>query len=373
MSAGIYEQLTKKVDYRILTIMPWVFGILAWVFILVNGIEYGIDFKGGVLMNVLTENNIDSAQLTALEADLAGAGLSDAQANVGFDIDTGKNNLVIQTTSSISDRMPVEAIVARYAGKLTEYDTATVALSSKPPVELQDNLQKRLKQGIDANYTSGVLTLTGLDLNKEDLDSALSGYLGQKVEVDLTKKNFNIRSVGPTFGQTFKTQAFEAVFVAFLLMSVVVFFSFREVVPCVAVIQAAVFDISIAIAGMSLFGIPLEPASLAALLMLIGYSVDTDILLTTRVLKERSGDLYTMVDDSIKTGLTMTGTTVTALTVVYLVSTTLTQVPTWTSISAVLIIGLLADIPSTWLTNVGLLKWYLESKGPRKAYAGGRR
>jgi preprotein translocase subunit SecF len=361
MSDGIYAKLTKKVDYRVLTIAPWVFGILVWVFILLHGIQMGIDFKGGMWIDVLTDAKLDAPAISALVRDLEGMGLADVQARVGYDVDTKRNKLVVQTTTLIDDKKPVEDIIARYAGKLTEYDTATLALSSKPPVELKDNLEKRLKESVDMNYTDGVLTLVSLEFEKEELERALSPQLG-KVSVELTKKNFNIRSVGPTFGKAFRDQAYEALLVSLLLMSIVVAVAFREIIPSVAVIQAALFDITIALGGMSLFGIPLEPASLAAILMLIGYSVDTDILLTTRVLKERGSDLYSMVDDSIKTGLTMTGVTVAALSAVYIVSTTLTQVPTWTSISSVLIIGLLADIPATWLTNVGVLKWYVERK-----------
>ena len=55
---------------------------------------------------------------------------------------------------------------------------------------------------------------------------------------------------------------------------------FRDFVPSIAVITVALSDIIIAIGGMSLFGIPLSVASVGAILMLIGYSVDTDILLT---------------------------------------------------------------------------------------------
>jgi preprotein translocase subunit SecF len=374
MSEEIYERLTQKVNYKVLAWAPPIFGLFVLVFILMHGLQYGIDFRGGEWMDVLTDKSIDAVQIQALTTDLESSGLKDVQVRVGYDVDTGKNKLVVQTTTVTLDKTQVEEKITAYAGKLTEYDTATVSLSTKPPAELKDNLQKRLKQNIDLTYAPGMLTLVGLDLNKEDLDSSLSFYLNQPLSVELTKKNFNIRSVGPTFGAAFRKQAFEALFFSMVLMSVVVFVAFREPVPCIAVIQAAIFDITIAVGGMSLLGIPLDPASLAALLMLIGYSVDTDIMLTTRVLKERGGELHALVDDSIRIGLTMTGATVAALSIVYLVSTTLTQVPTWASISSVLIMGLLADIPSTWLTNVGILKWYVESKsGGKRLFSRGKK
>jgi preprotein translocase subunit SecF len=95
--------------------------------------------------------------------------------------------------------------------------------------------------------------------------------------------------------------------------------------------------------------------------MLIGYSIDTDIMLTSRTLKDRRGEMMEQFEDAISTGLAMTGTTLAALSAVYIVSTTITQIPIWANISSVLIIGLLADMPSTWLTNTGILRWYVES------------
>jgi len=56
-------------------------------------------------------------------------------------------------------------------------------------------------------------------------------------------------------------------------------------VPSSCVILAAVSDIISTIAVTNLLGLKMSTAGIAALLMLIGYSVDTDILLTTKVLK----------------------------------------------------------------------------------------
>jgi preprotein translocase subunit SecF len=116
---------------------------------------------------------------------------------------------------------------------------------------------------------------------------------------------------------------------------------------------------------MSIFGIVLEPASLVALIMLIGYSVDTDILLTTRMLKRKRGELDEAVDGALKTGLTMTGTTFVVMVVVLIVSTFFTHLQELTSIASVLLLGLLADVTSTWFMNAGILKWYIEEKGSK--------
>lgn len=151
-------------------------------------------------------------------------------------------------------------------------------------------------------------------------------------------------------------------------MGIVVFIIFRTFVPSVAVLISAFADIAFAAAMMDVFGIVLSLGTVAALLMLIGYSVDTDILLTTRLLK-RKGELGDKIKDAMKTGLTMTTTTLAALIALFLVSSgsylvsTFTRIDIIRDISVVLIFGLIADIINTWMTNVGILKWYIEKTG----------
>ena len=108
--------------------------------------------------------------------------------------------------------------------------------------------------------------------------------------------------------------------------------------------------------------IKISASGIAAFLMLIGYSVDTDILLTTRVLKRREGTITERALDAMKTGLTMAAAAIGAMAALYVV--TIFFIPTaeaLANIAAVLIIGLVADVLATWLMNLGILRWYMES------------
>lgn len=188
---------------------------------------------------------------------------------------------------------------------------------------------------------------------------------------EVTKKinseysNVEIRQMGEVVSQSLQGQALRAVFFSFIGMAIVVFIIFRTFVPSIAVVISAFADIAFAAAMMDVFGIVLSLGTVAALLMLIGYSVDTDILLTTRLLK-RKGELNEKIKDAMKTGLTMTTTTLAALIALFFVSSgsylvsTFTRIDIIRDISIVLIFGLIADIINTWMTNVGILKWYLE-------------
>lgn len=169
--------------------------------------------------------------------------------------------------------------------------------------------------------------------------------------------------IGATFAQTLQSQAMLALIFSFIGMSVVVFIAFRALVPAGAVVLSAFADIAITAAIMHLVGIPLSLGTTAALLMLIGYSVDSDILLTTRILK-RKGKLEEKFSGAFRTGIIMTTTTMAALLAMLVVSL-IGQMEIIMEISMVLLIGLAVDIMNTWLTNAGLLKWYAIRRGER--------
>ncbi len=197
------------------------------------------------------------------------------------------------------------------------------------------------------------------------------------LEDDITSSysDVEIKQIGAVYGSALQFQAIKAVIISFLGMATVVFLIFRTAVPSIAVVLSALSDITIAAAFMNLAGIELSLGTVAALLMLIGYSVDSDILLTTRVLKRR-GTVEEKISRAMHTGITMTTTTLAALVVMYLVSTysylifsSLPQISLLSDISIVLIFGLAADIMNTWLLNTAILRWHVEGLSPRRRSA----
>lgn len=177
--------------------------------------------------------------------------------------------------------------------------------------------------------------------------------------------SYGMESISPVFGTRYLYQTLWAVLIAFTLMSIVVFAAFRSVVPSTIVILSAFSDIVVAIACVDLIGMKLSLGMVAALLMLIGYSVDTDILLTTNLLRKR-GDLTEKLRIAMKTGIMMTSTTLSAVFAMFIVSYFI-DIPVLEAISIVLLFGLVADMMNTWMLNAGLLRWYIE-KEERKKY-----
>ncbi len=364
---GYYSRLIERVNYKVLAVLPLAFALLMALVVLTRGVELGIDFKGGTWIEVLTDKDLTPEIQAQIQEGLKAKGLQDVKLYVGWDVESGKNKLTIASTSVVG-KDEIASVVSPYVGELLDSDVAKAAYAGKPSADLADRLSAILKQRVDVAEEDGELVITALDLDEASLQSALAYSSGQTLDVRVEKKNLNSRTVGATLGKTFKEQGIKALIAAYVLISIVVFVAYRTIVPSIAVLQAAVCDPLIAFGFMSLLGIPLEPATLAALIMLIGYSVDSDILITSRTLRQRGRSVDESIDSALGTGLMMTGTTIAVMTVMLIVSSTLTQITTLYNISLVLLIGLIADLFTTWFTNAGILKWYLEVPGGRKLF-----
>lgn len=192
--------------------------------------------------------------------------------------------------------------------------------------------------------------------DSEEVRNYLENYLGYS----LTTENSSIEFTGASISQSFYQQLRAAVLIAFILMAGIIFLIFRTPVPSLAVIVSAFLDILFTIVVINLFGMSLSTGGIVALLMLIGYSVDTDVMLTTRILRKKDEPLNARMVSALKTGMTMTLTSIAAigvaLAIIYTFSETLTQIFT------ILLIGLGFDIFNTWITNASILKWFAEVK-----------
>ncbi len=200
---------------------------------------------------------------------------------------------------------------------------------------------------------------TETELNSTDITGTIKTRLSSLLGIN--EQDINVQEIGPAIGKSFWESSLRALVLAFLFMAAVVFLTFRELAPSTYVVSAAILDVMYALLGMSIFGIPLSLPTMAALLMLIGYSVDTDILLTNRVLKRKVGSVDDRILSAMKTGLTMSGTTIGALLVMVLGAWAL-HIQTLLFIGATLVFGLVGDVISTWLMNAVILKWWVEKK-----------
>ena len=233
--------------------------------------------------------------------------------------------------------------------------------SAVEPAELELFLNERFPKAdisVRTLSSAGKVVSLAVDSDAQENDEINALLIALEKKVKITKENFSVEVTGSSLGTSFFKQILIALLVAFFLMGLVVFIYFRTLAPSLAVILAAASDIVVTLAIFNLTGIKLSSAGIAAFLMLIGYSVDTDILLSTRVLKRKEGTVMERIYGSMKTGLTMSATTLSAI----LIALIFVQSDTIKQIMIILFIGLLVDLVMTYIQNVGILRLYLERK-----------
>lgn len=241
---------------------------------------------------------------------------------------------------------------------------STITLDYNPNLNLED-----MQLFFDQNFplsnvvvrtlsSAGKTSSIAIDSNTQedtDLNSLLKSL---KSEYNIKTEDMNVEVIGSSLGNSFFRQTFIALIIAFFLMGLVVFLYFRTLAPSLAVILAAFSDIVVTLAIFNLTGIKLTTAGIAAFLMLIGYSVDTDILLSSRMLKRKDIPVMERIYSAMRTGLTMSATTLSAI----LVALIFVQSEVVKQIMIILFIGLLVDLVMTWIQNVGILRLYLKKK-----------
>ena len=192
------------------------------------------------------------------------------------------------------------------------------------------------------------------DITEEQLKEKLT----QNLNLDITEENFGLEVTTPKLSQAFFKQLMIAILFAFILMGISVFITFRTFAPSIAVIAAALMDIVITLAIVNIIGINISTAGIVAFLLVIGYSVDTDILLTNYSIRKKEGKLFERMYHSMKTGLTMTMCAVAVMLTGLILSNSIVI----KEMFLIILIALIIDILSTYLTNAGILWIYCKKK-----------
>lgn len=228
--------------------------------------------------------------------------------------------------------------------------SATITTEKLMDVEaLQAKLEQQFGDAEVRQLTEfGTERQTGLLAEITETDErAFQQTLEKELGFPLTEENFSIEVVGSSLGASFYRQMIWALFISFVLIAIVVFIAFRSFVPAVATVCSILIDMMATLAIVNLLGVKISTAGIAAFLLLIGYSVDSDMLLATRVIKRQEGALMDRVLSAIVTGLTMTIAAIAAVFVGYMITSSVVL----KEMFLILAVGLCVDVIVTYMMN----------------------
>ncbi|MBU0590926.1 hypothetical protein KKF81_01800 [Candidatus Micrarchaeota archaeon] len=356
-----------KGNYRLLAIPPLLLIIIAIFFI--PSIKLGVDFQGGTLVTLSLEENVDAEML---QTQLRDEGL-DANVKV-FDTAVGyRAEIEVPQSDELVQAETLKDEFNTLVGDVSRLEVLAYGNTSYEP----EYITKKTELDAIADQMFGLIEIkrsqmnisTTNDLQKRFSDAYSEVYkqyqrsISEPINKHVRYTSISVQTVSPVLSSHFIDKVASVVLFSAILSVILVFLFFRAIIPSIAVLTGAFSDIVIALGAMGLFGIPLTLPSFAALLMLVGFSLDTDILLTTRMLKRR-GDPRENAHDAMKTGLTMSVTGLIAFGALFILST-MTHIPTYYEISAVALAGLVGDMFATWGINAVMILYYAEKRGAK--------
>jgi len=291
-----------------------------------GGLRYGVDFKGGTYVYV---RFVGKPPVDEIRKGLGAEGLGNSVIQPISDISNpNANDVVIQLEqkgegSEALDAGKQTVINALHktfgSAALPDFNAATPAaladyLTQKDPLALGPTGGPRYTQLAQAIADFRDRQRSGLLTNFDDLQSVpgVNSAVMASLRDGFTLSNFTIRNVeivGPKVGAQLRRQAVLATLYALAGMLVYIAFRFEWVYGAAAVV-AVFHDVLITLGFFSLFHYEISLTVIAALLTLVGYSMNDTIVIFDRVRENlrlmRRDPLETIVNRAINQTLSRT-------------------------------------------------------------------
>jgi SecD/SecF fusion protein len=266
--------------FDFLKIKKWTYAFSALVTIVsiyslaTNGLDQGVDFVGGRTFQVRFDKSI-SAETVAKE---------------------------------LSDDKVFGSAEAKVFGNDNQLKITTKYKVEEHGSQADEEVNKLLYENLKQHYAAGMT-----------YDRFVNAYDGKKLGILQASK------VGPTVAEDIKTNAYWAVLGAMLIVGLYLVISFRKWQYSLGAIAAVVHDVIFVLGIYSLcykfmpFGMEIDQHFIAAILTVIGYSMNDTVIVFDRVReflggKKAKGDFNSIVNQSINS--TMSRTINTSLTMI---------------------------------------------------------
>lgn len=312
--------------------MSVVLVLTSWALVATKGLNFGIDFAGGTEALLAFNEQTD---MGALRKDMEELGLDAPEMVVYGFSDTGRY-FVRSRTQSLTTQAEKDAVKAAVVGKFGEPKLWDASDESGEIIRVQFNEAKDMagltaavqgagiKGGTVTKQTEAQNPIYNIQLPgvRDRIVSAMTGKYGAKF-----KTIERLESVGSAVGKQMRNQGILAVLYA--LIGILLYVSFRfDLRYSPGAVLALVHDVSITIGIFSLTGTEFNLPIIAALLAIVGYSLNDTIVVYDRIRESLKMGLGDTLQQSINISISDC-----------LSRTVLTSVTTFLAVLAIYIYG----------------------------------
>lgn len=238
-------------------------------------------------------------------------------------------------------------------------------------------LFRGLNFGIDFKGGSSIVLQCNKDFDKAEADKAVRSVAKDAITNTVNKNQYQIKSselttkkfgkllkklkksygiksvvsqdeVGASVGKDLKTSAIESLAIAFIAMLLYIAFRF-EFAFGISALLALVHDILITISIYAIFNIPINSPFIAAILTIVGYSINDTIVVFDRIRENTKGARIEKLDDTINKSIsqTITRSVNTSMTTLFTIVAVLILVPAVRTFSLPITIGIVSGTYSS--------------------------
>ncbi|MEW5955290.1 MAG: hypothetical protein AB1626_01995 [Candidatus Micrarchaeota archaeon] len=369
----------EKKNYRLLAAIPIVLLVASLAVIFLNGVPTGIELRGGLRITVQSSQPVDAAlleqRLSPYSKEVSVRSFENPY-GAGTEVELSNNEALeeaakrLEGLEALDKQLLGAELNTTYLAEQARNDSSQAAAAyaaQQSATELRGRIVSEVQALLGSIGSSAAVPSDAheaVKLSRDEFAAAKSRYRDELLAIvkeAAPGAAVSLKEVGSVLSAFFFVKTREFVIYSFILSAIVVLVIFRSGIPSIAVIFGAATDIIVTLGAMSLLGLPLNLATVATLLMLIGFALDTDMLLTIRVLKRTEDSPPVRAFDAFKTGAMMNLTSIVAFGVLAIFGFLL-QIETYYLIGMVAVIGSFVDFFATWCANAAIVLWYVERK-----------
>ena len=246
------------------------FGIVAVVFVIAiasfifRGFNVDIDFVGGTMIQLDMNRELTPADLNDIKSTVDAMNVGDAPDKLYYSEPVEESGETAEETEAIEEATEETA------------ETEETVSEELPAIVVKPEVSTVQRAGDGTNV---IIKLKEIDSVTRD---AVCNILAGKYDLDLTEDLMGVTNVGASVSSDLRNAAIVAIIVVIILMLVYITIRF-EILSGITAIICLAHDIFVMFAAYSLLQIPLNSTMIAAMLTILGYSINATIIVFDRI------------------------------------------------------------------------------------------
>jgi len=221
------------------------------------------------------------------------------------------------------------------------------------------NYVKFQVENITGSIVDVKLVYNGFDIETDALEGNSENLIKNMLfyQFGVLENSIIIGSLGPTVSSAQTVQILAFVVGAVITIGVVIFI-FRKKIAAATALVTAGLDIIGILGLMALFRVSLSLISILGIFITLGYVIDTNTFLVSRLLKGVGGNLRENIGETMKVGLVMSAVALAILLSINILTTT-SQID---ELTFAVIFGIVVNVVNTWFLSSVIILRHIERK-----------